>query len=91
MIKYYLCQLKIIIYIFILGPESASNNVIYTTSSPFKVTDEEKNVPQSYSQPLQPFQMESTSVNKKVTNNSFDLSTPSQPAEKDKVLGIHVI
>lgn len=56
-------------YIFKLGSESASNNVIYTSSSPFKVTQEEKNVPQSYSQPLQ----------------------SSQPAEKDKVLGIFKI
>lgn len=60
--------------------------LIHTPCSSFKVTHKAKNFPRSYSQPLQLFQTERTNVNKNVTN-SFDSSTPSQPAEKDKVLG----
>jgi len=79
-------------YIFIIGPEFLSNTIIFSSSSPFKVTTEE-NIPQV----VQPLQMESTSNRKE--KNLFDLSDyqPSQqllnlsadyqPAQKDKLLG----
>jgi len=66
-----------------------STSVIHTSCSPFKVTHEEKNVPQSYSQPLQPLQMKNTSMNNKVKKT--DSYTPTNPAEKDKVLGRYKI
>ena len=82
----------ILINTFLLGTELESNNVIFSSSSPFKVTTEENIVPQSV-------QMEINSVNRnekilidlsadyQPAQKLLDLSADYQPAQKDKVLG----
>ncbi|KAL5246165.1 hypothetical protein ACI65C_013573 [Semiaphis heraclei] len=58
-------------------PEILSNTTIFTSSSPFKVTNEDQSV--------QPHQAESSNVNRKRTN-LFDSSADCQPAHTDKLL-----